>query len=93
MSTQSYLKLCDGCQEKILMQQVNGKWGAYTSDGTAFHKCNNSSKNYSDANQKFAGKQEEKAKEFVREVMKGPTLEERVARLEKFMNLFLTAGS
>jgi hypothetical protein len=62
------------------MQQINGKWAAYSSDGTSFHKC---SKN----------KNEKKAKAFVKEVMQGPTLEQRVTRLEKIMDAFLIAGA
>ena len=56
MSNQPYLKSCDRCQDQIKMQQINGKWAAYSSDGTSFHKC---SKN----------KNEKKAKAFVKEVM------------------------
>ena len=35
----SYTKECDNCKEKILMQQVNGKWGAYDPSRTSWHKC------------------------------------------------------
>ncbi len=66
------------------MQQINGKWAAYSSDGTSFHKC--SSSNSKNGN-------EEKAKAFVKEVMQGPTLEQRVQRLEKIMQAFLVASS
>jgi hypothetical protein len=77
----SYTKDCDICQEKILMQQVNGKWGAFDPSGTSWHKC---SKN----------KNGEKAKAFVKQVMQGrPTLEQRVQRLEKIMDAFLVASS
>jgi hypothetical protein len=83
----SYTKDCDNCKEKILMQQVNGKWGAYDPSGTGWHKCSKS---------KNGGRQqaeEENARAFVREVMQGPTLEQRITRLEKMMNLLLTTGS
>ena len=62
------------------MQQINGKWAAYSSDGTSFHKC---SKNGN----------EQEARAFVKEVMQGPTLEQRVTRLEKIMDAFLIAGA
>jgi hypothetical protein len=80
MNNQPYLKSCDRCQEEIKMQQINGKWGAYSFDGTSFHKCRKN-------------KNEEKAKAWVKEVMQGPTLEQRVTRLEKITDAFLIAGA
>ena len=38
-------------------------------------------------------KKEEKAKAFVKEVMQGPNLEQRVTRLEKIMDAFLITGT
>ena len=62
------------------MDQVNGKWAAYSLDGTSFHKC---SKN-------------KNGEAFVKEVLEGPKLNEldtRLKRVEKILDAFLVAGA
>jgi hypothetical protein len=36
--SQSYQKPCRDCKQEITMMELNGKWGAYNSDGS-FHQC------------------------------------------------------
>ncbi len=40
--SQSYNKPCRDCKQQITMMEVNGRWGAYNSDGS-YHQC---SKNF-----------------------------------------------
>jgi hypothetical protein len=82
MSNLPYLKSCDRCQEQIKMQQINGKWAAYSSDGTSFHKC---SKNGNEVKLKVEAAPPTISKEVL-------TLEQRVQRFERMINLLLTAG-
>ena len=36
--SQSYQKPCRDCKQQITMMEMNGKWGAYNSDGS-YHQC------------------------------------------------------
>lgn len=34
-----YEKACSTCNQKIRMEQINGKWGAYELGTNDYHKC------------------------------------------------------
>ncbi len=36
--SQSYNKPCRDCKQQITMMEMNGRWGAYNSDGS-YHQC------------------------------------------------------